>query len=85
MGDGYWSENTLYICTDSFTYAEVLLLVYSLATVFNIYAAPSRRIKGNREVCWRIRLSSKKENILRLRKIVSPFMISSMKYKIDQL
>lgn len=85
MGDGYWSKNTLYLCTDSFTYDEVLLLVDSVSTVFNISAGPLRRIKGNKEVCWRIRVSSRRENILRLRLLVSPFMISSMKYKIGEL
>lgn len=85
MGDGYWSQNTLYLCTDSFTYAEVLLLVETLNTVFNLYAAPAKRIKDNKQVCWRIRLSSKKENVLRLRTIVAPFMISSLKYKIGEL
>lgn len=85
MGDGYWSENTLYLCTDSFTYAEILLLVNSLNTVLNLSAAPAKRTKDNKQVCWRIRLSSKKENIFRLRTIVSPFMISSLKYKIGEL
>lgn len=82
MGDGFWSENTLYLCTDSFTYSEVWLLINALDTVFNLRAGSARRIKDNREVCWRIRLSSKKENIDRLKSIVLPFMIPTMKYKL---
>ena len=85
MGDGYWSDNTLFLCTDSFTYDEVILLINSLNTLFNIEAGSLRRTKENKKICWRIRLSSKKENIIRLRTIVAPFMISSLKYKIGEL
>ena len=82
MGDGYWNKNTLCLCTDGFTYSEVLLLIKALDTVFNLEAGSSKRTKDNKGICWRIRLSSKKENIDRLKSIVLPFMIPTMKYKL---
>ena len=38
MGDGFWTEGTVLLCTDSFTKVEVDLLVVALINVFNIKA-----------------------------------------------
>jgi hypothetical protein len=80
--DGYWSEGTLFLCTDSFTLAEVNLLIQALETKFGLKAGLKRRIQANGKVCYRIRISSKAANIAKLRVIVSPFMLPSMIYKI---
>lgn len=82
MGDGYFSENTVYLCTDNFTKEEVDLLILTLNTNFGLKASLKRRIKSNKEVCWRIRFSSQSENILKLRSLVLPYIIDSMKYKL---
>ena len=65
MGDGYWdnSSKTVVICTDNFTLSEVELLIIVLKSKFNLTATVQRRIKANKEICWRIRFSSKSENI----------------------
>jgi hypothetical protein len=55
MGDSYWSDSTLYLCTDNFTSAEVDLLISVLKLNFGLIAGKIRRTKENKEVCWRIR------------------------------
>lgn len=61
MGDGYWDSHgkTMDICTDNFTLSEVELLIRVLKDKFNLLATLKRRIKANKEVCWRIRFSGK--------------------------
>lgn len=80
QGDGYWSEGTLILCTDNFTHEETLILVNILDKKFGLKAGLKRRIKGNGEVCYRIRfyLSS----INNLRNLVSPLIIHEMLYKL---
>lgn len=85
MGDGYWdnSSKTVVICTDNFTLSEVELLIIVLKSKFNLTATVQRRIKANKEICWRIRFSSKSENIFLLRTLVQPYLIPSMLYKLN--
>jgi hypothetical protein len=61
MGDGYWDSHgkTIDICTDNFTLSEVELLISVLKEKFSLFCSTKRRIKSNKEVCWRIRFSSK--------------------------
>lgn len=84
MGDGYWntSEKTVYLCTDNFTEKEVELLIEVLHLNFGLLSTKSKRIKSNKEICWRIRLSSKAANLNLLRLIVNPYMIPEMEYKL---
>ena len=85
MGDGYWDNHskTVVICTDNFTLAEVELLIIVLKTKFNLTATVQRRIKSNKEICWRIRFSGKSENICLLRTLVQSYIIPSMFYKLN--
>ena len=85
MGDGYWdnSSKTVVLCTDNFTLSEVELLIIVLKSKFNLTATVQRRIKANKEICWRIRFSSKSENIFLLRTLVQPYLIPSMFYKLN--
>lgn len=85
MGDGYWNtaDKTVVICTDNFTEIEVELLIKTLKDNFDLLATKRRRIKANKEVCWRIRFSSKSENITKLRTLVEPYFIPSMYYKLN--
>ena len=85
MGDGNWdnSAKTVVICTDTFTLAEVELLIIVLKSKFNLMATIQRRTKANKEVCWRIRFSDKTDNILKLINLVKPHFIPSMFYKLN--
>ena len=85
MGDGYWdnSSKTVLICTDNFTLSEVELLIIVLKSKFNLTATVQRRIKSNKEICWRIRFSGKSENICLLRTLIQSYIIPSMFYKLN--
>ena len=84
-GDGYWdvSIKTVIICTDNFTLGEVELLISVLSEKFGIVSTLKKRIKVNKETCWRIRFSSKSDNINKLINLVRPFFIPSMLYKLN--
>jgi LAGLIDADG DNA endonuclease family/Proton-conducting membrane transporter len=85
MGDGYWDSHgkTVDICTDNFTLSEVELLIRVLKDKFNLLATIKRRIKANKEVCWRIRFSGKPENLSNLKSLVQPHFFPSMLYKLN--
>ena len=88
MGDGYWdsSSKTVILCTDNFTLKEVELLPLVLKNTqicLGLVSTIQKRIKANKEVCWRIRFSAKSENINKLINLVQPFFIPSMLYKLN--
>ena len=85
MGDGFWDSTakTVVICTDNFTLKEVELLISVLSQKFGLTSTVQKRTKANKEVCWRIRFSSKSENIDKLRNLVQPYFIPSMLYKLN--
>ena len=39
QGDGYWVDNTIYLCTYKFTYEEVNLLIKVLENKFGLIAS----------------------------------------------
>jgi len=92
MGDGYWKGKTVYICTDNFTLSEVELLANVITTNFGILARVNKRIKyslrakeknaniANFNICWTIRISEL--SVPGLRKLVVPFMVPEMLYKL---
>lgn len=84
MGDGNWntSEKIVFLCTDNFTEEEVELLIKVLHLNFGLFSTKSKRIKSNKNVCGRIRFSSKTANLNILRLIVKPYIISEMVYKL---
>jgi hypothetical protein len=65
MGDGYWNtkERTINLCTDNFTEEEVELLISTLHQNFGLLSTKLKRTKTNNNICWRIRFSSKKDNL----------------------
>lgn len=85
MDDGYFDNTslTVVLCTDNFTLDETLLLIDILYTNFNLVATLLKRIKPNKEICWRIRFSGKEKNLNNLKKIVFPYFIKSMYYKLN--
>lgn len=81
MSDGYCKGNTIYICTDCYTFSEVNLLVNAIRNNFNIWTTLVKRNKNNNMVCWRIKIPNKDIHILR--NIVKIFMIPEMLYKLN--
>ena len=79
MGDGYFTDNNVKICTDNFTKEEVLILIKVLNDKFGIKATINKRSNSNGSV-WRIRIS--KESMVKLRLLVSPYFIPEMLYKL---
>jgi len=80
MGDGYFADGSVKICTDNFTKQEVLILTKVLGDKFGIKATVNKRSNANGNVVWRInvsRLSMEKLTIL-----VGPYLIPEMVYKI---
>lgn len=85
MDDGYFdnAKKTIILCTDNFTYDETLLLIDVLNKKFDLIATPQRRIKDNKEISWRIRFNRIDSNINKLRKIVYPYFLKTMYYKLN--
>ncbi len=80
MGDGYFTEGVMKICTDNFTKDEVLRLIKILHVKFGIDASINKRTNPDGKVKWRIRIS--KLSMDKLITIVSPYIIPEMYYKL---
>jgi len=75
--DGCWTGYGVRIATNCFTLKEVKLLIYILKKIYNLNTTIQKiYIKDKYSIYI------KKESISDLRKIVSPFMHESMKYKL---
>ncbi len=85
MGDGYWDNdsNTVFICTDSFSHANCLRLIELCNAKFRLIATLKRRIKENGDVCYRVRFSGQKDNLLRSRFLVEKHMYQDFLYKLN--
>nr|QYC94408.1 hypothetical protein [Oedogonium sp. 1_circle_61917] len=79
MGDGYWltQGKTVYLCTESFSHDDVMRFIKFLEHKFKLKATPSKRVNN-----YRIRFKGTSENLLKLRKLVKPYMHPSMLYKL---
>lgn len=84
MGDGYWDnlDKKIWICIDNFTLQEVELSINTLKSKFKLDFTLRKRVRPNKIVCWRIRFSSKINNIKNLQNLVKVYFISTMLYKI---
>jgi len=80
MGDGYFSSRNTIICTDNFTYEEVLKLKEILYVKFKIVSVIMKRINSNDKIMWRIKIDKLSMN--NLREIVFPYFILEMYYKL---
>ena len=77
MGDGiYIKDRGVILCTDSYIKEDVLLLVEVLSLQFGLNCTLHQR-KANQ-----FRIYILKGSLDNLRKIVKPFLIPSMEYKI---
>jgi hypothetical protein len=81
MGDGYFSEGTVYLSTDNFSKQEVEKLIQVLEDNFNLRSTIKIRRNSIGVSCYRIRFSS--ESLDKLREIVFPFFIPEMLYKLN--
>jgi len=81
MGDGYWDNGTVMICTDNFSNDEVQLLANTIINNFGNIAKLKQRKRENGVICWRIRISTRRAKILR--DIIVPYMILEMLYKLN--
>lgn len=77
MGDGYWSENTVFISTENFTLTEVHYLMKILRNKYGLVLSTKKRGKG-----FRIRFSSRGNNLRLLRSLVTPHFHPIMMYKL---
>jgi len=80
MGDGYYNRGIVKICTDNFTQEEVLKLIKVLDNKFEIKSSINRRKNANGNIVWRIRV--RKLSMEKLIKLVIPYFIPEMLYKL---
>lgn len=80
MGDGYYDDGGVKICTDNFTQEEVLKLIKVLENKFEIKSSINRRKNSNGNIVWRIRI--RKLGMEKLKKLVIPYFIPEMLYKL---
>lgn len=80
MGDGYFEDGSVKLCTDNFTKEEVLILTKVLGDKFGIKATVNKRSNENGNVVWSIRVS--RLSMEKLTLLLGPYLIPEMKYKI---
>ncbi len=80
MGDGYFADGTVKICTDNFTRLEVLKLIEIVDKTLGIKSTINKRTNPNGNIKWRIRIS--KLSMEKLIKLVIPYFIPEMLYKL---
>jgi len=76
MDDGYKSGKGLYICTESFTLDETILLVNILKSKFGLNCSYHKVSNGNRIYIF----STSKEKLINL---VQPYFLPHFYYKLD--
>lgn len=80
MGDGYFTNGSVKICTDNFTKEEVLRLIEILYVKYDIKASINQRTNPGGAIKWRIRIS--KLSMDKLISLVRPYFIPEMLYKL---
>jgi hypothetical protein len=80
MGDGYFHNGVVLICSESFTKEEQKLLTVALQSKFGIKAALNKRVSSSGTLSYRIRISKKSMN--KLITLVTPYFIPEMLYKL---
>ncbi|OGH22924.1 MAG: hypothetical protein A3F31_00440 [Candidatus Levybacteria bacterium RIFCSPHIGHO2_12_FULL_38_12] len=79
MDDGSYKSKECWgklICTHNFTIEEVTLLCQVLKEKFGLEAIPRRQIDG-------IEIYIRASSFSRLKKLISPFIVTSFLYKLD--
>lgn len=80
MGDGYFTDGSVKICTDNFTKGEVLRLIEILYVKYDIKASINKRTNPGGAIKWRIRIS--KLSMDKLISVARPYFIPEMLYKL---
>lgn len=80
MGDGYFDNGGVKICTDNFTQKEVLKLIEIIESKFGIKSSLNKRSNPNGKIVWRIRV--RKLSMEKLIKLIIPYFIPEMLYKL---
>lgn len=76
MDDGTKAVGALKLCTESFTYSDILILIDMLKTKFDIQSSPQKR----GVIGWRIYIP--RTQMDKVRNLVKPHMHPDMLYKI---
>jgi hypothetical protein len=80
MGDGFFYQGTIMLCTKSFSKEEQELLINALQENFGIKATLNKRISSTGIQSYRIRIS--KKSMDKLVVLVKPYFIPEMLYKL---
>ena len=80
MGDGFFHSGVVILCTESFTKEEQELLITALDSKFGIKATLNKRVSNSGVEGFRIRIS--KKSMDKLVKLVKPYFIPEMLYKL---
>lgn len=80
MGDEFFYQGVVMLCTESFSKKEQELLINALSENFGIQATLNKRISSTGIQSYRIRISKKSMNKLIIS--VKPYFISEMLYKL---
>ena len=80
MGDGFFYQGIIMLCTESFTKEEQELLINALHENFGIQATMNKRISSTGIKSYRIRIS--KKSMDKLIVLVKPYFIPEMLYKL---
>lgn len=80
MGDGFFYQGVIILCTESFTKEEKELLINALHENFEIKASLNKRISSAGIQSYRIRIS--KNSMDKLIVLVKPYFITAMLYKL---
>lgn len=82
MGDGYFHDQTIFLCTENYSLNEVKLLIKVLEEKFGLKASLNKRVSSKGNIGWRIRIS--KSSLEKLIILVSPHIIPEMMYKLGK-
>lgn len=84
MGDGLFilNDGVVVLCTESFKLEEVKRLVNVLTRKFGINSTLVKRVSKSGTTGWRIRV--RKRSMDSLIKLVNPFIIPELRYKIGK-
>ena len=82
MGDGYFEnqDKTIYLCTDSFSYSDILRLITLMDEKLGLKSGTKKRISSSGKVHYRIRFS--RLSVLKIQQLVKLHMHPLMFYKI---
>ncbi len=80
MGDGFFYQGIIMLCTESFSKEEQEVLINALDEKFGIKATLNKRISSTGIQSYRIRIS--KKSMDKLIVLVKPYFIPEMLYKL---